>query len=220
MFGTFLKWLLRFFLFFAFLLVALIIAYRFVTPVSTLMLARYILHEEVEWHFVPLKQISPHLIAAVIVSEDARFCRHHGVDWGALREVIDEASDEGVRRGASTVSMQTAKNLFLWPSHSYFRKALEIPIALALDAAWPKRRILEVYLNIAEWGEGIFGIETAAETYFHKHASALDPHESALLAAVLPNPHRRNAQRPSHHVAAHARIVTARADHAELDCLR
>jgi monofunctional biosynthetic peptidoglycan transglycosylase len=219
-FGIVLKWLLRFFLFLAVLLVALIVAYRFITPVSTLMLARYILNEKVERHFVPLKQVSPHLIAAVIVSEDARFCRHHGVDWGALREVIGQASDDGGGRGASTLTMQAAKNLFLWPAHSYVRKAFEIPIALALDAAWPKRRILEIYLNIAEWGEGIFGIETAAESYFHKHASELDPRESALLAAVLPNPRRRNAQHPSRHVAAHAKIVAARAGRAELDCLR
>lgn len=221
MFGTFFKWLFRLCLIFAVLLAALIVAYRFVTPMSTLMMARYVLHEKVERTFVPLAQISSSLIAAVVVSEDGRFCRHHGVDWGAMREVVHQASEEGAKRGASTVTMQTAKNLFLWPSHSYVRKALEIPIALALNVAWPKRRVLEIYLNIAEWGDGVFGIEAAAETYFHKHASELDPRESALLAAVLPNPYRRSAVQPNHRVAGHAKVVMARAAHATtaLDCL-
>jgi len=221
-FETFLKWIFRFLVLFAAALTFLIIAYRFITPSSTLMLARTVLHEKVERHFVPLARISPNLLAAVIVSEDARFCTHHGVDWGALREVIDKASEEGARRGASTLTMQTAKNLFLWPSHSYIRKALEIPVALVLDAAWPKQRILEVYLNIAEWGDGIFGIEAAAETFFHKHASELDVHEAALLAAVLPNPLRRNVLRPSRRVAMHANVVMARMSKgtARLDCLR
>jgi monofunctional glycosyltransferase len=220
-FGKILKWLFRIFLLLAILLVALIVAYRFVTPVSTLMLARMILHEKVERQFVPLERISPNLTAAVIASEDGRFCRHHGVDWGALREVVRHADAGGVSRGASTLTMQTAKNLFLWPSHSYIRKGLEIPLALGLDAVWPKWRILEIYLNVAEWGDGIFGIEAASETYFHKHASDLDPQESALLAAVLPNPHIRNPVHPSRHVAFHAKIVMTRAGRftAQVDCL-
>jgi monofunctional glycosyltransferase len=218
-FGTIFKWFFRIVLLLAIVLIALIAIYRFVTPVSTLMLARMLMHEKVERQFVPLERISPHLIAAVVASEDGRFCRHHGVDWGALREVVGHG--DNVKRGASTLTMQTAKNLFLWPSRSYIRKGLEIPLALGLDAVWPKRRILEIYLNVAEWGSGIFGIEAAAETYFHKPASDLDSRESALLAAVLPNPHTRNPVRPNRRVAIHARIVMARAGHsnAEVDCL-
>jgi monofunctional glycosyltransferase len=219
--GTLFKWLFRLVAALLVLLVVAIVGYRFVMPVSTLMLARYALHEKVERTVVPLSQISEDLIAAVVVSEDARFCSHHGIDWGAMRAVVSHPGKNGVERGASTLTMQTAKNLFLWPGHSYVRKALEMPIALALDAAWPKRRTLEVYLNIAEWGDGIFGIEAAAETYFRKHASEINSQEAALLAAVLPNPHRRNPLHPSHRVTAHAKVVTSRIERgsAHLECL-
>jgi monofunctional glycosyltransferase len=176
---------------------ALIFLYRFVPPVSTLMVARWAMGETAERRYVPLDRISMSLRAAVIVSEDARFCQHGGVDWGALREVIDEEGEEGPARGASTIAMQTAKNLFLWPSRSYIRKAIEIPLALLIGLEWPKRRILEVYLNIAEWGEGLFGAEVAARHYFGKSAQALNAREAALLATALPNPRQRNAARPS-----------------------
>jgi monofunctional glycosyltransferase len=221
LFGTILKWLIGAIVLAAVALIGLVIVYRFVTPSSTIMLGRYALHRKVEWTFVPLGHISPNLVAAVIASEDAHFCSHHGVDWGAMREVVGHADEKGMRRGASTVTMQMAKNIFLWPSHSYVRKALEIPIALGIDAVWPKRRILEVYLNVAEWGDGVFGIEAASEAYFHKHARDLDQNEAALLAAVLPNPHLRSPLHPSRRVAAHAKIVMARLVRAapRLDCL-
>jgi monofunctional glycosyltransferase len=220
--GTIFKWLFRLVAILLVLLVVAIIAYRFIMPVSTLMIARYILHEKVERTVVPLSQISEDLIAAVVVSEDARFCNHHGIDWGAMRAVVSHAGKNGVERGASTLTMQTAKNLFLWQGHSYVRKALEIPIAFALDAAWPKRRTLEIYLNIAEWGDGVFGIEAAAQTYFRKHASEINAEEAALLAAILPNPHKRSPVRPSHRVSLHAKIVSGRIDRgaAHLECLR
>lgn len=179
------------------ILAVLIALYRFVPPVSTLMLARWTLGEAVERRYVPLDRIAPSLRTAVIVSEDAHFCRHSGVDWGALREVVTEEGEEGPARGASTIAMQTVKNLFLWPSRSYIRKAVEIPLALLIGLAWPKRHILEVYLNIAEWGEGIFGAEAAARRYFGKSAQALSPREAALLASALPNPRERNPARPS-----------------------
>lgn len=222
MIGTLFKWFFRLLAAFLVLLVVAIIAYRFIMPLSTLMLARYALHEKVERSAVPLSQISRDLIAAVVVSEDARFCSHHGIDWGALRSVLSHTGKNGVERGASTLTMQTAKNLFLWPGRSYVRKALEIPVALVLDAAWPKRRTLEVYLNIAEWGDGVFGIEAAAETYFRKHASEINAEEAALLAAILPNPYRRSPLHPNHRVALHAKIVTGRIDRgaAHLECLR
>ena len=129
----------------------------------------------------------------------------------ALREVIDEADHGGPSRGASTITMQTAKNLFLWPSRSYIRKAIEIPLALLIDLAWPKRRILEVYLNLAEWGDGIFGAEAAALHYFHKGADRLDAREAALLATALPNPLRRNPAKPS---PRHAGLATRIMRHA------
>ena len=176
---------------------ALILVFRYLPPISTLMIARWLEGETVERHYVPLERISGFLRAAVIVSEDARFCEHNGVDWGALREVLDRPGAHGPKRGASTIPMQIAKNLFLWPSRSYIRKAIEIPLALLIDLEWPKRRILEVYLNLAEWGKGVFGAEAAARHYFHKGADRLDAREAALLATALPSPGHRNPARPS-----------------------
>jgi monofunctional biosynthetic peptidoglycan transglycosylase len=203
-------------------LAALIIAYRFIDPVSTLMLARWVEGSPVARDYVPLGRISSELRTAVVVSEDARFCQHNGVDWGALREVVDEADADGPSRGASTITMQTVKNLFLWPSRSFIRKGLEIPLALILDFAWPKRRVLEVYLNIAEWGEGVFGAEAAARLYFHKSAASLDAWESALLATALPGPLKRNPARPGRGHAALAQRIISRMRTAEfaVGCLR
>ena len=193
---------------------ALILVYRFLPPISTLMLARWLEGETVERHYVPLERISGFLRAAVVVSEDVRFCEHNGVDWSALRGVLNRPGADGPRRGASTIPMQTAKNLFLWPSRSYIRKAIEIPLALLIDLEWPKRRILEVYLNLAEWGQGVFGAEAAARHYFHKSVDRLDAREAALLATALPDPRHRNAARPSRRhlwlaarVMAHARTA-------------
>jgi len=200
----------------------LLVAYRFVPPVSTLMLGRWIEGEPVERHYIPLDRISLSLRTAVIVSEDAQFCRNDGVEWGALREVIDAADEDGPSRGASTITMQTAKNLFLWPSRSFIRKGIEIPLALLIDRGWPKRRVLEVYLNIAEWGEGVFGAEAAARRYFHKSADGLDANEAALLATALPNPRRRDPARPTRRHAALARLIMGRARAAEslVECAR
>jgi monofunctional biosynthetic peptidoglycan transglycosylase len=190
----------------------LTILYRFVTPPSTLMLARWATLRPVERIAVPLESINPALAAAVIGSEDGRYCVHRGVDWGALREVIDDAGDEGPSRGASTIAMQTAKNVFLWPGRSYVRKALELPIALYIDLVWGKRRLMEVYLNVAEWGEGIFGAEAAARHHFGKSARSLTRGEAALLAAALPNPRVRSAGRPTARHRALAGRVLARSD--------
>jgi monofunctional biosynthetic peptidoglycan transglycosylase len=192
------------------LVVVLSLFYLAVTPPSTLMLARWITGREVERAVVPLAAISPFLPAAVIASEDARFCQHHGVDWDALSDVIDDASDGGPARGASTITMQTAKNVFLWSSRSYIRKALEIPLALYLDLVWGKRRVMEIYLNVAEWGEGIFGAEAAARHHFGKSARDLTRREAALLATSLPNPLVRDAAQPSRGQRAHTGKVLAR----------
>jgi monofunctional glycosyltransferase len=187
---------------------ALIFVYRFLPPVSTLMLARWMKQESAERHYVPLWRMSEHLRNSVIVSEDARFCQHHGVDWSALWRVIDHPGATGPKRGASTITMQTAKNLFLWPSRSYLRKAIEITLALLIDLEWPKKRILEVYLNLAQWGEGVFGAEAAARHYFHKSAEKLDEKEAALLATALPSPQHRNPARPSlRHAGLAARLM-------------
>jgi monofunctional glycosyltransferase len=199
--------------------IALVFIYRSVAPTSTLMLARWAEGKPYERVYVPLDQISPKLRVAVIASEDALFCRHHGVDWGALREVIDSADEDGPSRGASTIAMQTAKNLFLWPSRSLARKAIEIPLALMIDFVWPKRRVLEVYLNIAEWGEGVFGAEAAARRYFQKNADRLDLRQAALLAAALPNPHLRNPGRPTRQLDRRAGTIAARTRSADAACV-
>ncbi|HEV7325767.1 MAG TPA: monofunctional biosynthetic peptidoglycan transglycosylase [Bosea sp. (in: a-proteobacteria)] len=193
--GRIVRALFRLLVALAILFVALLLLYRFVPAPSTLMLGRWLTFRTVERDWVPLAQISPHLIRAVIASEDQRFCSHRGVDWGELNAVLQD--EDGPSRGASTLTMQTAKNLFLWPSRSYVRKGLELPMALAIDFAWPKRRVIEVYLNIAEWGDGIFGAEAAAQHHFGKPASRLTPAEAARLAGSLPNPILRNPSRPS-----------------------
>ncbi len=154
--------------------------------------------------WVPLEEISPHLARSVITSEDSGFCSNDGVEWDALQDQV-EALSEGERpRGASTITMQTAKNLFLWGERSYIRKALELPLALMLDAILSKERVLEIYLNIAEWGEGIFGAEAAAQAWFGKSAKDLSRVEAARLATALPNPLGRNPARPS---AGHRRLA-------------
>jgi monofunctional glycosyltransferase len=168
---------------------------RFLPLPSTLILAQSLGGKSISWHWVPFERISPHLARAVIASEDQRFCAHWGVDFIELRAVLSHPAGPG--RGASTLSMQTAKNLWLWPGRSYIRKALEIPLALIADTLWGKRRMIEVYLNIAEWGDGVFGAEAAAQHYFGKSAAALTAVEAARLAASLPNPVLRDASAPS-----------------------
>jgi monofunctional glycosyltransferase len=178
--------------------------YSVVLPVSTLMLARTIEGKTYERDAVLLRKISPAAIAAVVASEDASFCVNDGVDWEALREVLSRTGEDGASRGASTITMQTAKNLFLWPGRSVVRKGVEIGMALVLGKAWSKARTLEIYLNIAEWGDGLYGIEAAAHHYFNKNASTLNVREAALLATALPNPIMRN---PAHPTTLHRRLA-------------
>lgn len=168
-------------------------ALRFVDPPgSRLMSLRQAEGVTVRHEWVPLESITPHLIEAVILHEDPRICTHWGVDWPRIRSAVDEAED-GAPEDTSTIVMQTVKNLVLWPERSYLRKGLEIPLAYALALMVPRRRVVEIYLNIAEWGPGIFGIASAARHHFGKTPEALTASESALLAAALPNPHVRNA---------------------------
>jgi monofunctional biosynthetic peptidoglycan transglycosylase len=172
--------------------------YRFIDPVSTTMLWRGATGAPVERIVVPLSRISPALPLAVIVAEDGSFCRNHGIDLGAMREALEQSGDDvGASRGASTLTQQTAKNLFLWQGRSFVRKAMEIPLALWLNLVLPKRRILEIYLNIAEWGpNGEFGAEAGAHWAFGKSARDLNSREAAELAAILPNPVQRSARTP------------------------
>lgn len=176
------------------------LVYRVVPPPGTpLMLAR---PGDADYRWVDLDAISPHVVRAVIVSEDQVFCAHSGIDWRQMEIVFDELLEDGrPSRGASTITMQTARNLFLPPSRSALRKAVEIPLALGLEAIMPKRRILELYLNVIEWGDGIHGIEAAAQRHFGKPAKALSKTEAARLAAILPNPITRSPTRPSPAVA-------------------
>lgn len=192
-----------------------------VPPISTLMLARYVQGLWVDRDYVSLDAISPHLVRSVVASEDARFCQHGGVDWEALESQIAALNDGDDVRGASTITMQVAKNLFLWNDRSYVRKAVELPLALMIDAMLTKRRILEIYLNIAEWGEGVFGAEAAAQAWFGKPAKDLDRTEAARLATALPNPIARNPARPRPGHDRLARINRGRAAAIEphLDCI-
>ena len=185
---------------FAVLLIPYVIAplYRFVDPVSTPMLWRWVTGKRVVRIVVPLNRIAPALRLSVIIAEDGTFCRNRGIDLGAIREAMQQSDELGEARGASTITQQTAKNLFLWEGRSFIRKALEFPLALWLNLVLPKRRVLEIYLNIVEWGpNGEFGAEAGARWAFGKLARDLTPAEAAELAAVLPNPVRRSARIPS-----------------------
>ncbi len=185
-----------------------LLLFRFVPPPSTLMLGRWLTLRPVERQWVPIERISPGLIRAVIAAEDQRFCSHAGVDWIELNTVLED--EDGPGRGASTLTMQVAKNVFLWPGRSYLRKALEIPLAMVIDLLWPKQRIIEVYLNVAEWGGGLFGAEAAAQRYFRKSAARLSGAEAARLAGALPNPLARDPGRPGGALLAAARRVQQR----------
>ena len=171
---------------------------------------------------MPLDDVSPFVYQSVVSSEDGQYCSHNGVDWDAVDLVVDNLIDGERPRGASTIPMQTVKNLFLWNSRSYLRKLLEVPLALTADWAWDKRRMMEIYLNIAEWGPGIFGIEAAAQHHFKRSAKKLTRRQAALLAVTLPNPIARNPRKPNRGLQRLARLVEKRARQsgAYVKCLR
>jgi monofunctional biosynthetic peptidoglycan transglycosylase len=193
--------------------------YAVVAPVSTLMIYERVVHGPIDRQWVPLDRIAKPLVAGVVMSEDGQYCSHRGVDWGELNKVLDDP--DGPPRGASTIAMQTVKNLYLWTSRSYIRKAFEIPLALYADAVLGKRRLMEIYLNIAELGPGIFGAEAAARHYFGRPATALGEMQAALLVAALPNPAVRNPAQPGPRLEARARTIAERARKAGgyIDCL-
>lgn len=191
--------------------------YRTGHPVSTLMIWRKLSGASMSRQWIDFAAMSPALPRSVVASEDARFCSHHGIDWDSLRDVLDDAEDGEVKRGGSTITQQVAKNLFLWPGRSVIRKALEFPLAMWIDAVLPKQRILEIYLNIAEWGpDGQFGVEAGSRYAFGRSATSLTAREAALMAAILPNPVRRSARKPGPGVRRLAGTYMVRARAAEL----
>ncbi len=190
----------------------LVPVYWVVPPVSTLMLGRYVTGQPVTRTWRDIDEISDRLKTAVILSEDGQFCRHNGVDWGAFRAEFQNWRQGETARGASTITMQVARNLFLNNSRSIVRKGLEVPLALYIDLVLPKQRIFEIYLNIAEWGpEGTFGIEAGAQRAFGTSAESFTWERASLLAVTLPNPHVRNPASPTPGLRRVASIVQARA---------
>jgi monofunctional biosynthetic peptidoglycan transglycosylase len=180
--------------------VVMVVVYKYVPVYYTpLMFIR--LYEggadKAEHRWIPAGQISQSMIQAVVASEDNLFMEHQGFDRKQIREALDEAKKGRRLRGASTISQQTAKNVFLWPSRSYFRKGLEVWFTLLIEWIWGKERIMEVYLNSIEMGVGIYGVEVASLEYYGKHAYELTRGESAMFAAILPNPRKRNPNQPS-----------------------
>jgi len=181
--------------------VAVVAAVRWIDPpVSAFMLHK---RGHFEWNrFVAVEQISPHLAIAVVAAEDQRFPEHRGFDVDSILDALIDHLRGRRTRGASTISQQVAKNLFLWPERSFVRKGLEAWLTIWIELLWSKERILEVYLNVAEFGPGVFGAGDASDEFFGVRAAELDPTQAALLAAVLPNPRRLRAAEPSPYVLA------------------
>jgi monofunctional biosynthetic peptidoglycan transglycosylase len=184
-------------------------------PGTPLMLTTLISDGSVSYDWVPLNRISANAVKAVIASEDGKFCSHYGFDFAAIEEAMEENARGGPLRGASTISQQTAKNLFLPPTRAWVRKGMEAYYTVFLEALWPKWRIMETYLNVAEFGPGVFGVEAAARRYYGKPASRLTVTEAARLAAVLPSPRNYRVvnpgpyvQRRTGQIARYARDVT------------
>lgn len=194
--------------------------YRFAPPPGTFLMVDRKLSGEVILHpWTPLEEISPHLVTAVIAAEDTRFCLHRGIDFHAIDKAVAEAGNGRRLRGASTISQQTAKNAFLWNRGGWLRKGAEAWMTVLIETLWPKRRIMEVYLNVAEWGDGLFGAEAAAQARFGKSAKDLTPHEAALLAAVLPNPHKWRVNPPGPYVRGRAGTLRMRMEQVRRDGL-
>lgn len=193
----------------------------FVRPISTLMVMDLVKFQGYDRQWVPLGDIAPVMQYSVVMSEDGQFCRHHGVDLGELKGVVTDALDGGDVRGASTIPMQTVKNLYLFNIRSVLRKAVELPIAVFYDLVTPKKRIMETYLNIAEWGPNIYGVEAAAQHYFGVSAKNLTRRQAALLTVALPNPYTRNPAKPGPGMQSLARRIERMAAQAgsHVDCL-
>ncbi len=192
----------------------LLLLYRLIPPpVTPLMLIR---DGKYDYRWTPLKRIAPALVRSVVTAEDEAFCQHNGFDKAALEKAwdryLDDDDDDGRKlRGGSTISQQTIKNLLLWPDRTWLRKGLEAWLTVYMETLWDKRRIVEIYLNIVEWGPGVYGAEAAAQHHFKKSASQLSNHEAALLAAVLPSPLKWSPTRPGPYVQTRSEIISGRA---------
>lgn len=187
------------------------VALRFVpVPTTLLMVQRGLSGNDVRRDWTRLEDISPYMVQAVMAGEDSRFCEHDGIDWSAIEQALEDNQEGGRRRGGSTITQQTAKNVFFWNGGGYIRKAGEAWFASLIDFTWGKSRVIEVYLNVAEWGDGIFGVEAAAQNRFGKSARNLSQQEAALLAAVLPSPHKWRLDPPSEFVQKRAGILRQR----------
>jgi monofunctional biosynthetic peptidoglycan transglycosylase len=176
---------------------------------TILMLRQAVRGEGLDYQWRGLNDISPNLVAAAIAAEDARFCSHHGFDMEAIQKALDHNADGGRMRGGSTISQQTAKNVFLWPGRDWIRKGFEAGYTVLIETVWSKRRIMEVYLNVVEWAPGIYGAQAAAQHWFGKDAADLTPRESARLAAILPAPRRYKAASPGPYVRRRASRIQA-----------
>jgi len=196
-----LKWAV---IFFVALSIFSVVLFRFINPpITPLMIIRYFEHDskqgkrKFEKKWVDIKHISSNMILAAVAAEDNKFPDHFGIDWEAIQKAREMNKYSKLKHGASTITQQTAKNLFLTPSRNYLRKGLEVYFTFLLEIFWSKKRIIEVYLNIVELGDGIYGVESASNIYYHKPALRLNRSEAAMLAATLPSPLRRNPARPN-----------------------
>ena len=208
-----LPYLAGFLLVLAFGPLVILLAYRFVPPPLTpLMVIRLFEGEGLSKDWTSLENITPSLPKLVIAAEDNTFCSHWGFDLEAYQAQLEKSLKGRTSRGASTLSMQLAKNLFLWPGRSYVRKALEIPLTLYVELVLPKRRIMELYLNVVEFGPGIYGAEAAARAHFNTSADKLSLQQAAQLAAVLPNPRRWSASKPTGYIQNRASLYRQRVD--------
>jgi len=193
--------------------VALTLLYRVAPPpITPLMVIRLFQGEALHKSWTPITRISPHLIRSVIGLEDSRFCIHGGIDWDAVSDAVTDHLHGEKLRGASTISMQTAKNLFLWPDSTFLRKVIEAPLTYMIEAILGKRRILEIYLNVVELGPGIYGAEAASRAYYQRPASALTAWQAGTIAAILPAPRKWSPVRPTDFIKARTRTAMARAE--------
>jgi monofunctional biosynthetic peptidoglycan transglycosylase len=188
---------------------ASVLAYRFVPPpITILMVERLFEGHGLDYRWRPLPSISPALQQAVVASEDERFCLHHGFDFQAMEKAMQTNERRPDRlRGGSTISQQTAKNVFLWPGRSYLRKAVEAWYTVLIEAIWGKRRIMEAYLNVVEFGPGVYGAQAAAQRFFHEDANEITPAQAARMAAVLPRPLKWKAAAPGPYIARRSRHI-------------
>lgn len=211
------KWILQAMLLFFVSSLGFVLLYRFVpVPLTPLMLIRSLqsvgsdqfagIHKD----WVPLEEISPSMQRAVLKAEDYRFFEHSGFDYEAIQKAMKYNQTHKRKKGASTISQQTAKNVFLWPQRDWIRKGFEAYFTVLIEFVWPKERILEVYLNVIELGSGVYGVEAAAQKYFKRSAKSLTPHQASLIAAVLPNPRKFRIDRPSIYVMARQRRILNR----------